>query len=572
LEGFYYDIVYADDAYHRVSDLVQLITGQPLLREHGKPWSGPRIPRQADLYVMLVIVSDGLTNNVALRRRITDIGSCGFPVVPVVEDLATYDFRASAIEEVVERNAEAFSAPERLIQTLLHHAGLRLFGSGGNVFVSYARSDGAEFAEAIRAALIVGGVAATVDLHEFPGGELVQDEIERRVNGADLVILIDSKGAATSEWVAEELDIAQAAHVPVVAVMPTASAFRSMIEVPHVEWKPGLDAVADAVACARRILARKETFRKRVGRTLSRLARLRSWEVTEDTKTWRVQAGADWRVNVGFTADGPRAEEVMRFRDWTKPVPGVFVAGTRHHHPVTVRALDAVGDGVVRVSALPTLASRVPLQLVATRLNGKRIFLSASKPNAPDDVLLAQYTFGPFLVSLVQVIVELKLTLVFGGHPSVLPLVHRAAVGHFGTQVSDHFQLHLARFWERDFLALKEEIRLGPVPRNLKWHGSAGSAEDNVVALRDAMIGPDLDAAIFVGGKTTGYIGPVPGIVDEHQRWIAACQGKPTFVLGLAGGASRALPSDGSRLDNLIRTAADPDLAVALIVAELLRL
>ena len=86
------------------------------------------------------------------------------------------------------------------------------------------------------------------------------------------------------------------------------------------------------------------------------------------------------------------------------------------------------------------------------------------------------------------------------------------------------------------------------------------------------MIRSPLDAAVFVGGKTKGFIGPRPGIVDEYDRFVAACPDGPAFVVGLAGGAARTLPDDGSSLAEALRSTADPDLAVALIIAELLGL
>ena len=106
--------------------------------------------------------------------------------------------------------------------------------------------------------------------------------------------------------------------------------------------------------------------------------------------------------------------------------------------------------------------------------------------------------------------------------------------------------------------------------RNAKWHGAGVDAAADVAALRDGMIKNGFDAGVFVGGKSFGFIGPKPGIIDEYERFMTACPGKPAFVVGLAGGAARAIPDDGSALNEVLRTTADPDLAVALIVAELI--
>jgi hypothetical protein len=192
-------------------------------------------------------------------------------------------------------------------------------------------------------------------------------------------------------------------------------------------------------------------------------------------------------------------------------------------------------------------------------------------PSDPEEVELAQTTLASFVVLLSQALVDLGATLVFGGHPSITPLMHRAISDIPGSK-KGHVELHQARLWKTDRSTLPQIVREGPLFRGAHWHGSGNSENDDVAALRDGMIVAGLDAGVFVGGKTKGFYGPKPGIIDEHERFIAACPGKPAFIVGLAGGAARLIPCDGAVVSEVLRTTADPDLAVALIVAELLGL
>ena len=571
MDRFFYEVIAASDGAHHLTELEAIIASHPRLVESASPWAAVTGPAQADLYALLVVASDGLATDVIARERIAYASGRGFPVIPVVADRDTYDFGRAALAELADYNAEALNDPQRLVRSLLHHGGIELFEGGGHVFISYARADGSALADAVRDAMTAAGIGRTMDVHAFPGGDLIQDDIERRIQSADLVVLIDSAGAAKSRWVAEELDIAMAAHVYTIAVTPGTGAFHHAFQVPHVTWRPGTDAATEVLLAARRVLARRLAFRDRVARILSRLARLRDWSVTEHGHRWRVQQGRRRVLTVAFHPDMPRVEAVTALREAIEPGKGLLVAGVRPHRPLTEKGLRLAGGKFVRVTSLPTMASRIPEGLARRPLRGRRILLSAAMPSEPDDMMLARDTLARFVVSLTQAIVDLGGVMVFGGHPSVTPLVHRI-VSVLQRKGAGEIELHQAEHWRGDAATLPLAVREGPLFRKALWHGDGQDASADVAALRDGMIRPGLDAGVFVGGRTSGSIGGRPGIIDEHERFVAACSARPAFVLGLARGAASSIPRDGSAVGELLRTTADSDLAVALILAELLGL
>ncbi|MBK8265093.1 MAG: hypothetical protein IPK80_27650 [Nannocystis sp.] len=114
----------------------------------------------------------------------------------------------------------------------------------------------------------------------------------------------------------------------------------------------------------------------------------------------------------------------------------------------------------------------------------------------------------------------------------------------------------------------------------MKWHGDGGEVKSDIAALRSGMIRPGLDAAVFVGGKINSSFTAAdkPGIIDEFDRFRDACPEKPAYVLGLGGGAARKIldrgDPPGELVDPLVTcelaTTTDPDLATALIVADLM--
>lgn len=575
MDRFHIEILAAPDAAHHVATLHALIRADAELSVAADLWTRSSLPRQADLYAALVVVSPGLASATDIARKVRQVSRNGFPVIAVVEDVEKFKFDEAPLEEIRPHNAEGLSNQERLIRSLLHHGGLRLFESGGKVFISHARADGADVAHTIRDAFLQAGIGQTVDVYAFPGGDLIQRDIEERVRNADLLVLVDSKGAARSEWVARELDMAFSYHVPVVAVTPVAGAFHHMVEVPHIPWGPG-DEVAPAVlAAVRRLLGRQLAFRSRVARVIERLASLRRWHVVPAGARWVLRPDPTVALHVDAVESHPLVEHVMMLRELCLPNRGLLVAGVRPLASLTLDGLHRAGGHEIRVSPLPTLAAKIPAHLSGRPLTGKRIFLSASRPSTAEDIALARHTFGPFIASMTQAIAELGATLVFGGHPTVSPLVHEC-IRSLVTSDSGSIELHQAEMWRRDKATVPLDVQEGPIFQNVHWHGAGIDPGDDVAALRDAMISDSLDAAVFVGGKTEGYVGEAsgkpPGILDEHQRFIRACPGRPAFVVGLAGGAARQIPVEGPQIFETIFSTADPDLAVALIVAELLGL
>lgn len=159
----------------------------------------------------------------------------------------------------------------------------------------------------------------------------------------------------------------------------------------------------------------------------------------------------------------------------------------------------------------------------------KEIFLSASVPEHGRGNFYE--SADPFLIQFaVRELITVCLgrrRVVWGGHPSITPMVH-AVCKDFGMDFAPPVVLYQSRFFENRF------------PEDNKYFetvlvdGVEGDLAGSLVALRRAMLSRPIEAAVFVGG--------MEGIFQEYEMF-RAMHGSNAHVLSLSapGGAARQL-------------------------------
>lgn len=158
------------------------------------------------------------------------------------------------------------------------------------------------------------------------------------------------------------------------------------------------------------------------------------------------------------------------------------------------------------------------------------IFLSASVP-----VPGREYydRCSPFQIhSAVRTFLTLALGrrhLVFGGHPSITPMVHAACI-NFGLEQSHAVTIYQSAYFEDQFpLENKGFADMRVVP-------AAGSLKDSVAAMRAAMLSEwSFDAGVFIGGMN--------GVHDEHAYFCQLHPGAVIVPVRHPGGAAADLPA-----------------------------
>lgn len=160
----------------------------------------------------------------------------------------------------------------------------------------------------------------------------------------------------------------------------------------------------------------------------------------------------------------------------------------------------------------------------------KAIFLSASVPikgrGTFDD------TSDPFLIQFaVRELITVCLgrrRIVFGGHPSITPMVHAVCVD-LGLQDFDQVQMYQSAFFHEEF---PDENRFF---KPIVTEAMPDSMTESLIVMRRKMLSrPDLEAAIFIGG--------MEGIIEECELF-KTLQGADARAIALTapGGAAAEL-------------------------------
>jgi len=118
------------------------------------------------------------------------------------------------------------------------------------------------------------------------------------------------------------------------------------------------------------------------------------------------------------------------------------------------------------------------------------------------------------------------MTIVFGAHPTISPLVLSLAAER---NAKHHVAIHQSRWFDAEIPA--DTLRLQELGfGDIEWHDQGNDQASSVRAMREAMI-PGVDAGVFIGGMS--------GILEEAR--IAQEAGARCFALAGPGGAARAL-------------------------------
>ncbi len=167
----------------------------------------------------------------------------------------------------------------------------------------------------------------------------------------------------------------------------------------------------------------------------------------------------------------------------------------------------------------------------STALKGRYVFLSASfpEPTRSPSYYLSTNTseLREAVLAAVSAIFATSGRLVFGGHPTISPLV--LSLGREFTKTGRTRPLALV-YQARPF-----ESQIPHETRQLVDEGIAEIRfKDTLDEMRVAMLKEtDPAAGIFIGG--------MEGIEDEFTKFVELLPGRPAYCLGVPGGAARIL-------------------------------
>lgn len=162
--------------------------------------------------------------------------------------------------------------------------------------------------------------------------------------------------------------------------------------------------------------------------------------------------------------------------------------------------------------------------------NLKKIFLSASIPLADRDTkyfdTADNTAIRDAVIALARIVLP-KAELVWGGHPSITPLI-KLVLEKQKLKVEDHVTLYQSNFFAKFFPPENEYME------KIIRTDALENREFSLQLMREEMIVKnDFCAAIFIGG--------MEGVEDEYKLFNEAHPNVPVFPIASTGAASRIL-------------------------------
>ena len=195
-----------------------------------------------------------------------------------------------------------------------------------------------------------------------------------------------------------------------------------------------------------------------------------------------------------------------------------------------------------------------------TALGRQTVFLSASFPSGTRGTSFEPFDAGAIadaVTAVVRAVLVAKGRILFGGHPTITPLVLMVASELDAKCAVDVFQSQ----WFEDQITREtralQEAGFGAI----HWIPQRATREGSLQAMREAMLRHDrkLIAGVFVGG--------MDGVLEEYELFQRFQPRGPRVSLVGPGGAAAKLPLDEARsvLGEHVESRRYPFLASVLV-------
>ncbi|MFA3154913.1 hypothetical protein KWD60_14920 [Acinetobacter baumannii] len=160
----------------------------------------------------------------------------------------------------------------------------------------------------------------------------------------------------------------------------------------------------------------------------------------------------------------------------------------------------------------------------------KKIFLSASIPLADRDPkyfdTADNTAIRDAVIALARIVLP-KAELIWGGHPSITPLI-KLVLEKQELKVEDHVTLYQSNFFAKNFPPENEFVE-----KIIRTDALEDRASSLLLMRNKMIVNNDFYAAIFIGG--------MEGVEDEYRLFKEAHPDVPVFPIASTGAASRIL-------------------------------
>ncbi len=362
-------LIAAGDAIGLRDRIRDLLTEQGTIRTD--PSWFPQDEEAAAPTVALVVMTPQSLADPAVIDFVHEADRRRLPLIPVVEDLAAFSFRTVSIRALYNRNAVGFAPDGRtLLQTVRSYFGLEAFPDKQKVFISYARRDGSEVAQAIYENLWAHKYQAFLDIHQIEKGAVVQERIMGQVNEKDFVLLIDTAAARESDWVRAEIAEAHRQRIQVRVLGVGQTTVCPLV--PAVERLTWDETDPERLSKVRSLIARgigaAASFDQRCRRTLGELAELEGLQLLDRGRRRVLVHSSSKRVLFEYEDSLPSLESLHRlYRSYREEgrCSAVLLCGD-HHLGTSTRAAVHWARGRAPLEVCPLVeANRILAQHLA---------------------------------------------------------------------------------------------------------------------------------------------------------------------------------------------------------------
>jgi hypothetical protein len=186
-------------------------------------------PTDASWDDLLIVLYDGKAfadaGNLFIRQYLEERPHSAMLLPVAVDPTSKKPPEAAAAIKALECDGAADGPAGRLVNRVGGMLGLRVQGRESKIFISYRASDGARIAQQLYTHFESLGHRPFLDeAREIDGetkilpGSPVQDQIDEALDGATLVLLIDTPDAPHSIWIKHEVDTANALLLPILPI------------------------------------------------------------------------------------------------------------------------------------------------------------------------------------------------------------------------------------------------------------------------------------------------------------------------------------------------------------------
>jgi hypothetical protein len=388
------------------------------------------------------------------------------------------------------------------------------------------------------------------DLADIQVGESAQQLIESRLRESDAVLFLDTPLAHTSEWVERELRIALRSGIPVVWIKAgnhkLPNGFPHPTAEPHFTFDgpPVSDEAAEQAVSMAADLVRESAVQILEADTRLKMIGDLDVEVKDPDKLInlvRIRCGRNMRYPlqctthlVQFFGTHPRAEDIQALANF----PGEYTA-----RMLLVRgpvpAIPKSGDALIAARAedyVDCLEDYVSPQQEPHQRRG--VIVSGAFPDncTPKD----QQDIVDAVRAFTQRILDRGGTIVFGAHPTFVPLVLEQARQTRAEDLGNAVRLYYSEEFVTDPARYQHHGTVIPVPK-------LGDRNASLTLMREKMIGDETAVGLVAIGGRLPRPGIIPGVDEEIA--LARKRGLPVLVVGAVQGRSAEIAAEFSSHD-----------------------